>query len=38
MGLAKLFRLEQGYGYLNILEYSADSWVVRRMNIMAKIH
>jgi probable phosphoglycerate mutase len=36
MPLANLFRLEQGYGCLNILEYAAGSWVVRRMNIMAK--
>jgi alpha-ribazole phosphatase len=34
MPLANLFRLEQGYGCLNILKYSAGSWVVRRMNVM----
>ena len=33
MPLANLFRLEQEYGCLNILEYTADRWTVRRMNL-----
>ena len=37
MPLENLFRLDQGYGCLNILEYSAGVWVVRRMNIPAGI-
>jgi probable phosphoglycerate mutase len=32
MPLSNLFRLEQGYGCLNILEHATDSWVVRRVN------
>ncbi len=31
MPLANLFRLEQEYGCLNILEYTAGAWVVRRI-------
>jgi probable phosphoglycerate mutase len=33
MPLANLFRLEQEYGCLNILDFSNDAWTVRRMNI-----
>jgi len=33
---ANLFRLDQGYGCLNILEYSAGSWKVLRLNIPAE--
>jgi probable phosphoglycerate mutase len=33
MPLTNLFRLEQGYGCLNILNFSNDAWTVRRMNI-----
>ncbi|MFH1027815.1 MAG: alpha-ribazole phosphatase [Pseudomonadota bacterium] len=36
MPLANLFRLEQGYGCLNILEYAAGSWVILRLNIPAE--
>lgn len=32
-----LFRLEQGYGCLNILEYAAGVWVVRQMNTPAEL-
>ncbi|MDD2852784.1 MAG: histidine phosphatase family protein [Desulfuromonadaceae bacterium] len=35
MPLANLFRLEQEYGCLNILEFAVGAWVVRRMNIPA---
>ncbi len=38
MPLANLFRLEQDYGCLNILEYKGDVGVVRRMNIPAEIN
>jgi len=31
--LANLFRLEQGYGCLNIFEYTFGSLAVRRLNI-----
>ena len=31
MPLANLFRLEQEYGCLNILEYTSGAWVVRRI-------
>ena len=32
-----LFRLDQGYGCLNILKFTAGAWVVRRINIPAEI-
>jgi len=34
---ANIFRLEQGYGCLNVLEHASDAWVVRHMNILAEI-
>jgi hypothetical protein len=37
MPLANLFRLEQEYGCLNILEFAAESWVLRQMNLPAEI-
>jgi len=37
MPLANLFRLDQGYGCLNILQYVAGSWVVSRMNAPARV-
>lgn len=37
MPLANLFRLEQGYGCLNLLDYSSGSWVVQRVNIPARV-
>ncbi|MDA8428537.1 MAG: alpha-ribazole phosphatase [Geobacteraceae bacterium] len=33
--LANLFRLEQGYGCLNVLEYAHEAWLVRSVNIPA---
>jgi probable phosphoglycerate mutase len=33
MPLANLFRLDQGYGCLNILEYTSGTWAVRRVNM-----
>jgi probable phosphoglycerate mutase len=33
MPLANLFRLDQGYGCLNILECTSGTWMVRRMNM-----
>lgn len=38
MQLANLFCLGQDYGCLNILQYAAGSWIVRRMNIPAEIN
>lgn len=38
MSLANLFRLGQEYGCLNILDFTAGSPVVRRMNIPAEIN
>jgi len=37
MPLANLFRLQQGYGCLNIMEFAAGTWVMRQMNIPAGI-
>lgn len=37
MPLANLFRMEQGYGCLNLLDYSSGCWVVKRVNIPAGV-
>jgi probable phosphoglycerate mutase len=37
MPLINLFRLEQEYGCLNILEFAAKSWVLRQINLTAEI-
>ena len=38
MPVDNLFRLEQDYGCLNILQYTAEAWVVRQMNIPAELN
>jgi probable phosphoglycerate mutase len=37
MPVANLFRLEQVYSCLNILEFTKGSWVLRQMNLPAEI-
>jgi len=37
LSLTRLFRVGQDYGCLNVLQYSAGSWTVRRVNIPAEI-